>query len=360
MGTKRSLSGVNKSTMLEKPALDERKIIAALRAEYGLPITGVEFLPIGNDATAWVYRVQTGSEADYFLKVKKGEVYEPAVAVPRYLKDHGIEQVVAPLRTGSGALWTTLDNFTLVLSPYIVGGPGMEVGMSDGQRIEFGAILKCIHTIGVDPALANLLRRESFVSRWIDVAMALDARIEAGDYGDSFERDLARFWKEKRVQIRYIVARTQELGRLAQRNPGEFVLCHADIHTYNVLIDGAGKLHIVDWDETLLAPKERDLMFVAGGIGGAEEAEREKTLFHRGYGDAEVDPVAFAYYRYEWVVQDMGDYAERIFLTEDTGEETRQDAVDGFRQLFAPGDVVEIAYQTEQTLPLALRKPTAQ
>jgi spectinomycin phosphotransferase len=100
-------------------------------------------------------------------------------------------------------------------------------------------------------------------------------------------------------------------------------------------------MHIVDWDETLLAPIERDLMFIDGA------ANREKDLFYRGYGETEVDPLALAFYRYEWVVQEFGDYGERVFLTADTGEATKEDAVREFVALFAPGDVVEAAYRSD-------------
>ena len=47
-------------------------------------------------------------------------------------------------------------------------------------------------------------------------------------------------------------ADAEGLGRpLAQRAPA-LVLCHADVHTGNVLLDAGGQLWIVDWDETLL------------------------------------------------------------------------------------------------------------
>jgi hypothetical protein len=54
----------------------------------------------------------------------------------------------------------------------------------------------------------------------------------------------------------------------------------------------------------------------------------------------------------------MGDFGERVFLTKNSGKETRQDAVRGFLQLFQPGDVVESAYHSEKYLPPALQMLT--
>jgi spectinomycin phosphotransferase len=83
---------------------------------------------------------------------------------------------------------------------------------------------------------------------------------------------------------------------LLQDKSLDFVLCHADIHTANLLLDGQGRLFVVDWDQPILAPRERDLMFVT--VGGFVTEERAETLFFQGYGKTEVDPLTMAYYRY--------------------------------------------------------------
>lgn len=133
---------------------------------------------------------------------------------------------------------------------------------------------------------------------------------------------------------------------MLQVRPLPFVLCHADIHTANILVAG-DNLFIVDWDQPILAPKERDLMFV---VSGNEVPGREEELFFEGYGEAAVDWLALAYYRYEWVVQEIGDFGERVFLLADVSDITRKDSVRGFRQLFRPGNVADAAYQLEGKL----------
>ena len=102
-------------------------------------------------------------------------------------------------------------------------------------------------------------------------------------------------------------------------------------------------MFIVDWDDTLLAPKERDLMFV---IDEDTIHTREEQLFFDGYGNVEINKLALAYYRYEWCVQEIGDFGERVLLTTDAGETTKQASVEGFIQLFSQGDVIEAAFNT--------------
>lgn len=328
--------------MLEKPAIADEALIACIRNGYGIPVTGIEFLPIGNDATAWVYRVDSDSST-HFLKVKRGALYEPAVLVPRFLRDGGIEQIVAPLPARTQTLWTTLDEFTLILSPFIAGEIGGEVGLSDDQWIEHGATLKRIHTTRPSPELLARVPHETFAlkTRWLEAIKTVERRLDTGDYHDNAQQEaLAALWSEKRAEITQIVDRTQALGRACQQKAPQMVICHADIHTHNLLVGPDGGLHIVDWDETLLAPVERDLMFVA------DASDHQKVLFYQGYGATEVDALPLAYYRHEWCVQEFGDYGERVFLNGDSGEATRQEAVRSFLELFEPGDVVEAAHRS--------------
>ncbi len=125
------------------------------------------------------------------------------------------------------------------------------------------------------------------------------------------------------------------------------MLCHADLHTWNVVIDTEHRLWIVDWDEAVLAPKERDLMFVVGGISRSLIGPREEELFFRGYGEAVIDPLALSYYRYAWAVQDIGGYAQQVLSRPDLGAVTKRAAVEICMTLFEPGEIVELAYESD-------------
>ncbi len=333
--------------MVERPDIDKERLISTLRQSYHLPTLSITFLPLGNDATAWIFRIDTMDDATYLLKLKRGPIESASLSVPHYLYNHGFAAVVAPLPAANGQLAAPCGDFTLILYPFIVGETGMALGLAPTQWQAFGLLLKQLHTTSPSDKLLPQLRRESFTLYWYEIMQTLEQRIASRQSTDPIAQALAAIWQERHAKIWSIVERTMTLGRQLQAAPPPFVLCHADIHTANLLVDPDGALHIVDWDGVMLAPKERDLMFVTKRAVIQQPHERS---FFAGYGDVTIDPVAFAYYRYEWVVQELADYGRRILLMADLGETTRAEALEGFRDLFAPGDVVDVAYGTEQEL----------
>ena len=58
--------------MLQKPDLQDQKIIECLWDEYGHVITDVAFLPLGADQNTAVYRVVASDDDPYFLKLRGG------------------------------------------------------------------------------------------------------------------------------------------------------------------------------------------------------------------------------------------------------------------------------------------------
>ena len=306
-------------------------------------------MPLGYDADAGVYRVAAGDGSTYFLKAKKGGVDATSLAVPRALRDAGIEQVAAPIPTQTGWLSASAEAFALILYPFIDGAPVMERGLSDAGWRELGAVVRQMHHMQLAPELARQLARETFVPPRSGLLHEVDARVAAGGFDDAYQRALAALWREQRGLILTIAERAEAYGRLLRMQAPPFVLCHADIHTANVLVNDAGQIFIVDWDGALLAPKERDLMFVTGAGAGAIVAfgERAQDLFFDGYGAAEIDPLALAYYRCDWVVQDVAEFGSTILLKQDVGDETRASVLRNVIGIFEPGNTADVAYHSD-------------
>jgi spectinomycin phosphotransferase len=336
----------------EPPAdLPEAALAAGLRAHYGLAVEATTLLPLGQDTAARVYRVRT-SAAAYFLKARRGTADVAGLAVPRYLHDHGIAEVVAPLPTARGALWADVAGHALALYPFVAGSTGMAQGMAPARWRAYGALLRRVHAAPVAPALAAVLRRETFVPAGAALVRELDARIDGRIPADPVARELAPLWRGRRDTIRRLADRAEALGRrVAERPPGN-VLCHGDLHTNNVLLDADGALRVVDWDDTMLAPKERDLLFVVGGgLNRALVGPREEAAALRGYGPTALDQGALAYYRCARAVSDLGEYGAQALGPSDLGEPRRRAAIGRFLTLFQPGRLVESALASDDLAP---------
>lgn len=336
--------------MLTPPALSTETIIAFLRDAYGLRIRRVSFLPIGADVNAAVYRADAGDGTPYFLKLKRGDLNEVAVAVPAFLHAQGILPVMAPLATTSHRLWASGHGFAWILYPFFEGRDGFETPLSDAQWIALGQCLKAVHSTVLPPDLAQRVPREAYSPRWRDIVSDFDQ--QAGTrayYDDPIARSLAAFWVAQRRAIRALVERAAQLAQALQQRPDTaFVLCHTDLHAGNVLLGANGALAVVDWDDPLFAPRERDLMFVGGGVGAVWDDAREEALFYRGYGPTELDPLALAYYRYERIVADLAAYGEQIFGVQGSVED-REEGLRNVMGQFLPHGVVAIAHATYRT-----------
>jgi spectinomycin phosphotransferase len=334
--------------MLEPPRLADAAIDAALRAHYGISIVALAFLPIGNDSATWVYRAGASDGAVYFLKLRAGAGFSlPSLVIPHYFHEHGVPHIVAPLPTLSGTLWVSVSDFALSLYPFIDARPAAHVGMSEQHWADLGATLKQIHSSRLPPELLGLIRRETFTPSRRDVLANMAAAIARGDFADPLQRELAAFWHARQGEIRTVTERVDALGRQLRQAALPNVLCHADLHTWNVLLDAQQQIWVVDWDEIILAPKERDLMFVVGGIGRDLVRPHETACFLRGYAGSAIDQQALVYYRYAWAAQDMGAYGEVVFFSPGLGELTRHDALGGFISQFEPGNIVDLALASE-------------
>jgi spectinomycin phosphotransferase len=336
--------------MLEKPDLQEERLISCLQDNYELPVLRVVFLPLGADRNTAVYRVIADDETPYFLKLRSGVFDETSVTLPKFLSDQGIEQIIAPLTTKTGQLWIGLDIFKVILYPFVEGRNGYEVGMSDRHWGEFGSALKRVHTTEVPPALMGRIRQETYSPQWREIVKTFLRRVRDDVFDDPVAVELAAFLDAKRDEILDLVRRAGRLARALQAQSPEFVLCHSDVHAGNVLIDASDAFYIVDWDDPILAPKERDLMFIGGGQGFVgHTAREEETLFYRGYGQTEIDPIALAYYRYERIVEDIAVYCEQLLLTSEGGED-REQSLRYLTSNFLPNSTIEIAYGSDMTM----------
>lgn len=334
--------------MLEPPDLNSADLAAELARSFGLSISEIVFLPLGADPNTAVYRAVDLEQRAYFVKLR-GSFDPVSVALPDLLREHGSVNVIAPLKTHTGALACDFDRFTLILYPHVEGRDAWETGLTETQWHALGRALRSLHTLTPPPDLAARIRRETYAPLWRDSARAYLSRVEHETWAERVAVQAAALLRGQRDVILDLVDRAGRLAATLQEQPREAVLCHSDIHAGNVLLDAEGVLHVVDWDDPILAPKERDLMFIGGGLfGGRRAAAEEEALFYAGYGDTQVDAVALAYYRYERIIVDIAVYCESLLDT-DAGGDDRAQSLHYLASNFEPGQTIDLAYRADRS-----------
>lgn len=334
--------------MLEKPTIADEFIISHLQEAYDLRLAELTFLPLGADENTSVYRVQTESGAVYFLKLRKN-FDEMIVRVPILLKEKGIQAILVPLETRSKQQYADFGEYKLILYPFIDGKDGFSRELSDRHRRTLGAALKGIHDAQIPSELKRLVPKETYSPYWRDLLKTFQTRIENNAFEEPTAAKLADFMKSRRDEINLLVQRTEALASELQSKPLELVLCHTDVHGGNILIGENDELYIVDWDNPILAPKERDLMFIGGGIDDIWKNERQEAMFYEGYGKTEINLPALAYYRCERIIEDLAVICEQLLLTDEGGAD-RERSLGWFRSNFEPGSTLEIAKKTDVLL----------
>jgi spectinomycin phosphotransferase len=309
-----------------------------------LLVAGLNFLPLGADENTAVYRVATEAGTVYFLKLRRN-FDEIIVRVPLFLKEQGVQEIIMSIETKSKQHYTDFGKYKIILYPFIEGKNGFEMELSDSHKRTLGAALKSIHSVQLPPELKKQIPQETYSPKYREQVKEFQRQVENTTFSDLNAAKLADFIKSRRNEIDHLIQRTEELASEIQSQSHELVLCHTDIHGANILITNKDEFYIVDWDAPLLAPKERDLMFIGGGIDNLWKSERDETIFYEGYGKTDIDFTMMAYYRHERVLEDLAAYGEQLLLTDEGGAD-REQAYRRFTVNFEPGQTIEIAEKT--------------
>ena len=334
--------------MLEKPNIPTELIISHLQKEYHLHVAELTFLPLGADLGTAVYRVTTEDGTAYFLKLRKG-FDEITVMVPLFLESQGVKEIMVPLETKSRQYWVDFGEHKMILYPFIEGKDGFERELTDDDRRILGRALRGVHSVQLPTDLTKRVPRETFDPQWRELLRSFQTQVETNTFHDPAAAKLAAFMKSRRNEINQLIQRTEELASGLRSSTLEMVLCHTDIHGGNILISNDNNLYIVDWDNPLLSPKERDLMFIGGGIDMIWQSKREEAIFYEGYGETEIHLSPLTYYRYERVIEDLAVTCEQLLLSEE-GDADRDRSYGWFKGNFEPGGTIEIAQRTDQLL----------
>lgn len=327
--------------------ISHQKIIHCLKKEYGMEVSMLNLLPLGADMNASVYKADLSDRTSYFVKLKHGHNQAVNHLILELLQNAGIQQIIPPIKTTNGKTTANIEAFTLIVYPFVEGENGFSRDLTDDQWLKLGNNLRHIHEIEVPLSLQQQIRREGYSPKWRETVRNLYTLIEVDPIDDEIAFKLSKFMNKNITTIRRLVDRAEQLCQNIQYFSPKFVLCHSDIHGGNVLIDNDNNFYIIDWDDPIMAPKERDLMFIGGGVANVWNKPHEEIAFYKGYGQTEINMILLAYYRHERIVEDIALYGQALLISSTAGED-RAVMYQQFIDMFEPQGVIEIAFQTDK------------
>jgi spectinomycin phosphotransferase len=312
-----------------------------IEKEYNIKISQKEQLYTGADKDTFAFKINTENNSCYFMKIRTGHFIETSVTIPYLLSKTFEKNIIRPIKTIKGHLFLGLEDCTIILYPFIQGKSGWELPLSENQWMEFGILLHKIHNIILLPEEIPDIPGESYTDTWRTKLKDNMNTINAIQEKDAFTKLL---YGKKEV-IGNIIDRVETMAEKIKKRTPKKCLCHGDIHAGNVLITDKKVFYIVDWDTILQAPKERDLMFIGGGIGNKWNKAEEENNFYRGYhGRETIDPILMIYYRYERIIQDLAEYYDQYVLEK---AQKRQEILKTAASMFEPDNVVDMAIKKD-------------
>jgi spectinomycin phosphotransferase len=329
--------------LTEPSDLDRRELAAALERHWGLRAVRLEYLAVGFGSHHW--RALDADGMTWFVTaddLSAGFQAGPdenaafaalarAFGTASFLRERaGLDFVVAPLRDGDGVILRRLaTRYAVTVSPFVDGRSGTQGAYeTSAERRQMGAVLGRLHAATRDLP-PDLPMRDDFAIPSRSVLMEavgdLDRRWTSGPYAKPTRRLL-------RAHEHDVAARLRSYDALADRvraRPRSWVVTHGEPHSANVIRAGAGRLLLIDWDTTRLAPRERDLRMVLDDAGtGWDEYVAES-------GASSLDPEAIELYREGWDLAEIAIYVRLFRRPHDQTDDTAKSWV-GLTRILAP------------------------
>lgn len=332
------------------PIIESAALLETVRSEFGIQLSSISQVFGGQDSDAVVLRATSGDGAEFAVKVSRSH------GVSGLLVSDAIARTIAigipePLRIRSGPPYSIVNGLRVSLIPWISGLSAAGKGLDAAQWRSFGALLSRVHSADVTPMLASGLPVEEYRTPAAASARVLDRRIRDQDKvgptedEDSLTAALIRDWMAAADSLALVLAQIDGLGDELRSEAAGTVVCHCDAHIGNVLISDDGEVWLLDWDEVVRAPRERDLMFVIDGVLGDPVTAEQQEWFFDGYGQVDIDPRRLAYYQCSWALQDVADFAARVLDRAGPPAEAGQ-ALALFRSVVGPSGIVSLAVRS--------------
>ena len=284
----------------------KRCLIDFIQHEYG--INSVSIIPAKRGFYGETWRLNT-EDTGYFIKLVypavHKSVYERSFPIIQHLCDHGIDFISRIVKTKDGRLFTLFDGAVLSIFDWIDG----ENVQNDKTKVEEYKMLAKVYTI---PLFGISIPREDFSGNSSVTFFEKWRAIKNEPLRSLFEKN--------RAKIEHRAARLQHFSNLCRVDITDFYITHGDAG--GNVIENDDKYFIVDWDNPIFAPPERDAWFCMSfdwAMTAFSDALRDNGIKYT------LRPERLAYYCYDFFF-----YYLNAYLDAQTQADTVEEYIDGW------------------------------
>lgn len=280
--------------MLTKLNIAMRLLKSEVETNYALQVKEIRFIPGGE--ASWGYLIETHSEK-YFFKIYKGLTqYKTRFNLTyRLYNDARISHITHPIETINGNLVLTVEKYPAALFNFISGHTGNEKDLNMIERIKLGELLGRIHQS--NKIIGDYSIKEDFTYD-NTTRLVNSVRNRKFPISSEYVAQLQKLLQEYEETVLSSADKLIKLGNILRNQKLDFVICHGEPHKWNTMVTKSHEVFLIDWDDSLYAPKEKDLNMV-----------KDDLLVLEGYrsvcGEFSLDPEIIEYYSLEWYISSI-------------------------------------------------------
>lgn len=267
------------SNQTERSEIYRNALANFICEEYNFRVDSL--LPAKRGFYGETWRLESGTKR-YFIKLvyftEYQHAYERSFGVIDFLRSKGIDFMNTIVKTAKGCLFTHFDGAVLGVFDWI-DGENLE---TNETKIPEYQMLAKVYAV---PIGEIEVRREDFSGK--------SATMFFKQWKSTKNKEILSLLEKNRTKLEYRSSRLQHFANLCRGDTSGFYITHGDAGG-NFLVNG-DKYFLIDWDDVLLAPPERD----AWVMGFCDWA---RCLFHKSLQQNGIEytlrPERLAYYCY--------------------------------------------------------------
>jgi len=302
--------------MMTESRIDKSLLNEVIQEQFGIRVVNFTLVPKWEAARGCM--IESSNHKSFFLKIYWDDKVPDSAF--RFADDlfarAGIVNIAHPIPTTHGQMRIQIRDFQIALFDWISGRTAQERKLTDEQLGRLGALLARIHgsktTIGEYPVKENF--EIPFKNRLLAI---FDAISKITGDSTKYRAKLKLFLEPHRQKFAQELETLEKLQRKVRSMNFEFVNCHGEPSPGNVLSSDNGDIHLLDWDDPIFAPKERDLLFFNENI---EPVMKGYSVFSN---DNIIDQDVLEFYGHMWNLGEIADYSGKLLFENHTDEQNQ-------------------------------------